>query len=160
MYKKDTDLYELFLRKIKFLYNKNSPYSTPKQKIKRDPSKPWMTSGILKSINVKNKLYKQFFQATNSTRKNILHQKFESYRNQTVTLNRLWKENFFKTYFETKKKDSKRIWYGVKTLINTKISKTGYHHITLNIDNKTTSDDLIISNHFNSFFTSIAGKLL
>ena len=57
-YKKDTDLsFELFLRKIKFLYNKNSPFSTPKQKIKRDTSKPWMTSGILKSINVKNQLY-------------------------------------------------------------------------------------------------------
>ena len=155
IYKKDTDLsFELFLRKIKFLYNKNSPFSTPKRKIKRDTSKPWMTSGILKSINVKNKLYKEFCQATNSTRRDILHQKFKNYRNQIVTLNRLCKENYFKTYFETNKKDSKRIWYGVKNLINTKISKTGSHHITLNIDNKTTSDDFIIANHFNSFFTS------
>ena len=53
----------------------------------------------------------------------------------------------------------KRIWYGIKTLINTKISKTG-SHITLNIDNKTTSDEFIIANHFNNFFTSIAGKRL
>ena len=30
----------------------------------------------------------------------------------------------------------------------------------LNIDNKTISDDHIVANHFNSFFTSIAGKLL
>ena len=30
----------------------------------------------------------------------------------------------------------------------------------MNIDNKTTSDNFIIANHFNSFFTSIAGKLL
>ena len=30
----------------------------------------------------------------------------------------------------------------------------------MNIDNKTSSDDFIIANHFNSFFTSIAGKLL
>ena len=101
-----------------------------------------MTSGILSTI------------------RDILHQKFKNYRNQIVTLNRLCKENYFKTYFETNKKDSKRIWYGIKTLINTKISKTGSHHITLNIDNKTTSDDFIIANHFDSFFTSIAGKLL
>ena len=40
------------------------------------------------------------------------------------------------------------------------ISRTGSHRITLNVDNKTTSDDFIIANHFNSFFTSIAGKLL
>ena len=161
IHKKDTDLsFELFLRKIKFLCNKNSPLLTPKQKIKRDTSKPWTTSGIFKSINVKNKLYKQFCQATNSTRKNTLHQKLKTYRNQIVTLNRLCKENCCKTYFETNKKDSRRRWYGRKTLINTKISKTGSHHITFNIDNKTTSDDFIIANHFNSFFTSIAEKLL
>ena len=120
-----------------------------------------MTSGFLKSINVKNKLYKQFCQANNSTRKNTLHQKFKNYRNQIVTLNCLCKENYFKIYFETNKNDSKRIWYdGIKTLIKTKISKTGSHHITLNVDNKTTSDNFITANHFNSFFTSIAGKLL
>ena len=28
----------------------------------------------------------------------------------------------------------------------------------MNIDNKTTSDEFIIANHFNNFFTSIAGK--
>ena len=116
-----------------------------------------MTSCILKSINVRNKLYKQFYQATKSTRKNALHQKFKNYRSQIITLNRLCKENYFKTYFETNEKDPKRIW---NTNINVKISKTGYHHITLNIDNKTTSDDFIIANHFNSFFSSIAGKLL
>ena len=158
-YKKDTDLsFELSLRKIKFIYNKNSPFSTPKRKIKRDTSKPWMTSGIFKSINVKNKLYKQFCQATNSTRGNILQ--FKNYRNQVVTLSRLCKENYWKTYIQTNKKDWRRIWYGIKTLLNTNISKTGSHHITLNVDNKTTSDNFIIANHFNSFFTSKAGKLL
>ena len=30
----------------------------------------------------------------------------------------------------------------------------------MNIDSKTTSDNVIIANHFNSFFTSVAGKLL
>ena len=30
----------------------------------------------------------------------------------------------------------------------------------MNVDNKTTSDNFIIANHFNSFFTSKAGKLL
>ena len=70
-----------------------------------------MTSGIVKSINVKNKLYKQFCQATNYTRKNFLHQKFKNCRNQIVTLNRLSKENYFKTYFETNYKTRKE--YGM-----------------------------------------------
>ena len=33
-------------------------------------------------------------------------------------------------------------------------------YVTFNIDNKTISEDFTIANHFNSFFTSIAGKLL
>ena len=64
IYKNDTDLFfELLLRKINLLYNKHSPLVTSKRKIKKKPSKPWLTSGIIKSITVKNKLYKQFCQA-------------------------------------------------------------------------------------------------
>ena len=98
-YKNDSDLFfELFLRKINFLYNKHSPPVTSKRKIKRNPSKPWLTSGIIKSITVKNKLYKQFCQATNPVQRVNLHQKFKTNRNQIVTLNRLSKENYFKKY--------------------------------------------------------------
>ena len=48
----------------------------------------------------------------------------------------------------------------IKTLIYTKTSKTVSQKFTLNIDNKTILIDHIIANHFNRFFTSIAGKLL
>ena len=66
IYKNDTDLsFELFLRKINFLYNKHSPLITSKRKNRQNPSKPWLTSGIIKSIRIKNNLYKQFCQATN-----------------------------------------------------------------------------------------------
>ena len=97
IYKNDPDLsFELFLRKINFLYNKHSPLVTSKRKIKRNPSKPWLTSGIIKSITVKSKLYKQFCQATNPVQRVNLNQKFKTNRNQIVTLNRL--KNYFKKY--------------------------------------------------------------
>ena len=48
IYKNDTDLsVELFLRKIDFLYNKYFPLITFKRKSKQDPSKPWLTPGII-----------------------------------------------------------------------------------------------------------------
>ena len=50
-----------------------------------------------------------------------LHQKFKNYRNQIVTLNCLCKEDQVKAYFETNKKDSKKIWLGIETLIYTLI---------------------------------------
>ena len=88
---------------------------TFKRKNKQDPSKPWPTPGIIKSIRIKNDLCEEFFQATNPTQRVSIYQKFKNCRNQIVTLNLLWKEDCFKGYFEINKKDSNKIWYGIKT---------------------------------------------
>ena len=85
IYKNDADLrFELFLGKINFLYNKQSPFT--KRSNWQDPLKPWLTTGIIKSIRIKNNLHKRFCQATNPAQSASLHQKFENYRNQIVTL--------------------------------------------------------------------------
>ena len=65
-----------------------------------------------------------------------------------------------KRFWNQKRINPKNIWYGIKILISTKISKKGSQRLTLNINNKTILDEYIVANHFNSFFTSIAGKLL
>ena len=150
----------MFLRKINFLYNKHSPLITCNRKNKQDPSKPWLTPGIIKSIRIKKNWCEQFCQATNPVQIVSLHQKLKSYRNQIIILNCLCKENYFKVYFETNKNDSKKIWYDVKTLIYIKTSKNISQKLYLNIDNETISDDHIIATHFYSFSISIAGKLL
>ena len=70
------------------------------------------------------------------------------------------KEDYFKAYFKSNKKNPKKFWFVIKTLIYTKTSKNVSQKLILNIDNKIISDDHIIANGFNSFFTSIAGELL
>ena len=80
----------------------------------RDPQnlahspKPWLTKGILKSIEVKNKTYKQFCKSTDPLKKNELHIKFKTYRNSVVNLTHQCKEDYFKSYFENNKKKLKR----------------------------------------------------
>lgn len=128
-------LIELFLRKIKFPYKKISPLSTLKQEMKKDNSKPWIGSAILKAIHVKKKLHQQFFQVIISTHKDSSHGNFKTSRKQIGAMNRLRKENYFKTFFKTNELDSNRIWCHIKTLLYTEISKKGSHHITLNTDN-------------------------
>ena len=108
----------------------------------------------------KKQVIQTILSSSNPVQRVNLHQTFKTYRNQIITLNRRSKENYFKMFFEINKKDLKKIWDGIKTLISTKSSKKGSHQLILNIDYKTTSDDYIIANHFNSFFTSIAGKIL
>ena len=114
----------------------------------------------LKVIKVKKKLYKQFCQATYPAQRVNLHQKIKKCRNQIITANCLCKENYFKRFWNQKRINPKNIWYGIKILTSTKISKKGSQRLTLNINNKTILDEHIVANHFNSFFTSIAGKLL
>ena len=105
-------------------------------------------------------MHKQFHQGTHPGQRVSHHQKFKNYGNQKVTLNRLCKKDSFIGYFEANKRDSKKIWYGIKTLNYTKASKNVSQKLTLNIENKTISDDHIIANHFNNFFPSTAAKLL
>ena len=57
--------------------NKTTTTTTTKQ----DPSKPWLTPDIIKSIRIKNNLHKEFCQATKVPQKISLHQKVKNYRN-------------------------------------------------------------------------------
>ena len=110
------------------------------------------------SIKIKNKLYKQFCKATNPESRKQLHESFKNYRNLTITLTRISKEKYYKSFFEDNKKDSKKVWEGIRSIINVKNEKSS--NISLNIDNETITDDLTISNHFNNFFTSVAKNLV
>ena len=114
---------------------------------------------MFKSIKVKNKLYKQFCKTTNQESRKQLHESFKNYRSLTVTLTRISKEKYYKSLFEDNKKDSNKVWEGIRSVINVKNEKSS-NNISLNIDNETITDDLTISNHFNNFFTSVAKNLV
>ena len=52
--------YEYFHDKILYLINKHAPMRDATKKENKRIHKPWITSGILKSIKQKNKLLKKF----------------------------------------------------------------------------------------------------
>ena len=66
-------------------------------------SKPWLTRGIMTSIKKKNKIYKKFIKAKNSTEKNILYE-FKNYRNLITKLRRISKARHYHHYFTDHKK--------------------------------------------------------
>ena len=65
--------------------------------------KPWITKGILKSIEKKNEIYRRCIRTRNSTKKEELHNLFKSYRNSLDKISRLSKANHCKTFFEDNK---------------------------------------------------------
>ena len=49
-----------FFNKFNYLYDECIPMKKSKTNRKKVPQSPWITKDLLKSINVKNKLYKQY----------------------------------------------------------------------------------------------------
>ena len=115
-----------------------------------------MIKALLKSIKVKNRIYKQFWKATNPHEKTEIQKRFKVYRNHVVTLTRICKGNYYKEYFEDNRKNANNLWSGIKSIINIKNKKLW--NISLTIDIKTITNSNTLANHFNKFFTSIADK--
>ena len=111
--------FELFFQKLDQLFNKHCPKKKITKKQQKSLPKPWLTKGILKSIKVKNKTYKQFCKSTDPLKKNELHIKFK-HRSSIVKLTCQCKEDYFKSYFGNNSKNSKQIWNGIRNLINKK----------------------------------------
>ena len=64
-------------------------------------SKPWITSGIRKSIKRKNKLYKKYL----STKNEYYISKYKCYRNKLNHLQRISKKIYYENYFTANNKN-------------------------------------------------------
>ena len=85
-------------------------------------SKPWITTGIAKSIKVKDNLYKKFSSETNLQKKAEYQKQFRTYRNYISTLLRCSNDSYYNQLFEESKINIKTVWKTVKELITIKQS--------------------------------------
>ena len=127
-----------------------------KSKLKRQ--KPWITTGILKSISKRDFYFRKFLKAKSDSCKSKFHNLFKLYRNQIISLCRRSKSNHFTRYFNSYSQNAKKIWIGIKQIISLKPPKSS-DIISLKIGNSVTSDPASVANEFNSFFTSIADTI-
>ena len=70
------------------------------------------------SIKKKNKTYKQFIKAKNSTEKKILYNEFKRYRNLVTKLSKISKAKHYYHYFTDRKKNMPKTWEGIKLPVN------------------------------------------
>ena len=119
--------------------------------------KTWITSGIQKSIYVKNKLLKKFINKKDPQTKAIFHEQYKTYRNLLSTLMKQSKQIYCTKFFENNWNNIKNTWKGIKTVISIKnITATVPHSIEFN--NKIITDHTAMSDAFNNYFTSTAKK--
>ena len=120
---------------------------------------PWITSGIIASINKKNFLYRKWKKTV--TKKNqfgdqILYGTYKNFRKKLKHIICTAKKNHYIKKFDEAQGNSKKTWQ----IIN-EIRGKGKTNIksSFKIDGKLVEDRRVIANGFNSYFTSIATKL-
>ena len=139
---------ELFLKKIEQLINFWAPSERVPNKKKKLQNKPWITKGLLKSIETKDRLYRKMRRTKDPLKREELVNKVKTYKKYILHLTRKSKANHFNNFFQENKLNLFKISEGIRKIIDitTKGSKE--------INNPTK-----IANNFNNHFTSIAEKI-
>ena len=147
--------FNVFINKFNYLYDKDIPPKSHNHKPSRkhSPNLPWITCSLLRSINKKNKLYRQYMSNPTIPHKN----KYTKYKNTLTSLLRTSKENYYANQFEKAQKSVQNTWKQINSILNkNKSSKTIK---TIISDGHLTSSPDEIADCFNSYFSNIGPDL-
>ena len=119
-------------------------------------SEKWIDSDILQCIRDRDKAFQMY--KRNKTDENLNN--FRTLRNKVQSQIFNAKKNYFKDTLESNKSDSKSLWKCLKDLgLPSKSSQTS-SNIGLKIDDEICFDKLKIAEKFNTFYTTVASKLV
>ena len=151
--------YEILSGLLKYAREKHLPKKTVKYQKKRHKKSKWISNGILKSINTKDRLYKVLVQTDPAN--TILYERrkeeFKQYRAELRKSIRKAKRDYYTSIFNRHENDIRKMWGLLNETLNRNIRKQSSHEFSLN--NKTTSDPEVIANEFNQYFATIGSKL-
>lgn len=114
--------------------------------------KPWITTGIIKSIRIRDKLAKQIKNDTGNT--NLINY-YKKYRNTLTSVIRNMKANYYRFKFQEYRHDPRKFWQTINEA--TDINCDNNYKITeiLKQDNLLIKDKKDITNAFNNYFSNI-----
>lgn len=126
-------------------------------KIKKNMRKRkcWITNGIIKSIEMRDKLYRQV-QAEPLNENLKTH--YLNYRNKLTALIKKSKIKYFKSKIDKNKTCTKNLWSVVKEICNSNNSQNNITKIR-NEENSIVTDTLEICNIFNNIYSNIGKNM-
>ena len=147
--------YDVFIEKFTGLFDSCFPFKIVRGKALNSFKKPWLTKALLKSINKKNKLYKQYLR---NRRSDAQFLKYKKYKNKLTYLLRIAKKRYYETQIDKNKDNIKFTWKILNSLINRTKKKTlSYPQLHDNGQDITNPEE--IANKFCQYFTSIGPNL-
>ena len=75
-----------YIEEVEKIISNHAPLRKTRKRELKFQSRPWITSGLQKSIVIKRKLFDKFIKSTNSIIKEKLHNDYKSYRSIISTL--------------------------------------------------------------------------
>ena len=115
--------------------------------------KPWLSEGLKRSIQTKNKLYHRKQKSKRLEYETI----YKKYRNKLNKLLLLAEKNHYEQRLEENKCNLKGSWRVLRDIIHKKKSVSSCSRFLIN--NKITSDKQAVANGFNSFFINTGANL-
>ena len=143
-----------FHDRISRLLDIHCPIKTNKLSKRKTPRKPWITSSIIKSINLKDKLFRKY--RANPSLENKL--KYTKYRNILNNILRAAKRIHITSELNACKNNMKKTWQKLNHLLGRDKSPRPPSHFIDTDDSKIT-DPVKIASKFNEFFTGIGPSL-
>ena len=121
---------------------------------------PWITNGLISSINYKNFLYENWKKSKNKKNRlgdSELYEKYKSYRKKLRILVKCAESKFYSEKFDKCNGNSKKTWELINELRGKSVSKT--NHSNYVVQGKLVKERRIIADEFNKYFTSLAHNL-
>ena len=151
--------FDAFYQSIEKLLDTHIPLTKISNKEHKRRYKPWITNGIIVSIKRRHKIFNKYVKCKNKENKAQYFTEYKILRNQINELIKDSKNEFYKHYFTENNKNLRKIWKGIKDIIN--IKAKSYDSPTCIIeDNKSITDPTQVSTRFNNYFSNIAETII
>ena len=145
------DQFADFFFKLDGCVNRHAPLKKLTNKEFKLKQKPWITSKILKMISIKNKLINRKKRQPNNDNIKRLYNIFRNRVNRELNKS---KKDYYSQYFDDNKTNSKKIWEGIRSIIN--LNKSKFKCISrLNVNDKEISNPNEIVETINDFFVNV-----
>ena len=152
------EIYDTFLKALTDIYDPNFPIREYILKDK-DIKFPWISKGLKKSSNTKQRLYIKFLK----TKTLEDESKYKNYKSLFEKLRKKAKKAYYSKLLHKYKTGSKRTWQVMKEITGKQKTKSNHLPREIKVNKTITQKPQEIPKEFNTFFTSIgptlAGKI-
>ena len=148
--------FEIFIDNFTKLKQQCMPRKRVRYDKKLHKDNPWMTTGILKSINAKDKLYKVLKQTSKESPNYAdIQTNFKTYRNIIRRSIMFAKRDYYQRMFNTFSNDMKKTWQTINDTLNRSKKSRKFPQLFKLSNGTTISDPKIIAEAFNDYFINI-----